>query len=547
MMDWSDIDNRLRYASSDDSICGMSFQEAANQLLEEGKRTQNPKYCGTAWYSLAIQQSEDAHSIDKGAEYLTLALEQAKKCQDYELINSAYILMGQLLCSQRINSQAMEYFLQAARAGNKCPNPAWCVGRANAQIAILYHQIGEYKLALSSMKKAVHDMEPQKNQIQYEHHMMYARILLGHWYLDTDLDTVNCAHEIEILKENFRGNSIWEKEHYDVRLLCLEIHLAECIGTKTEMFQMADRVIPMIQDAIDDTRIVDDLRGLLSLMIRQKQFDTCEILAGMAKKVSRDCLPGIRSQILELLIRYYDACGNEAERSRTCYDYYLSTQEQHHAERHFVVITMHRQQEQELVQDENTRLTQEAETDELTGLPNRYGMNTAASQFYEKCYQEKTCFGFEVIDVDYFKEFNDTYGHQAGDLVLQKVAEVLRSITKRDPSIYAARYGGDEIVVLYQGKTSGQIGEITKQINEKIRALAIPHKNSRCADVVTVSQGVVNAVPEDAVRIWDYMSNADHALYQVKRSRKGSCLIVNEINTAYGSTVPAKSVTAMIS
>lgn len=128
-MDWETLNNELRYASSDDTVCGETYLDAAEQLLSEGRKTRKPEYLAIAWYALAMQQSEDAHSADKGAEYLSPALEQAKICEDYEIINASYILLGQLLCSQRIYSQAMEYFLQAVRAGKKCPNPAWSVTR----------------------------------------------------------------------------------------------------------------------------------------------------------------------------------------------------------------------------------------------------------------------------------------------------------------------------------------------------------------------------------------------------------------------------------
>ena len=537
-MEWGEISQKLRYASSEDTICGMTYKDAAQKLLEEGQRTKNAKYLGIALYSLAVQQSEDAHSADKGMEYLTLSLKQAKICKDYELINAVYLLMGQLLRDQRVYSQAMEYFLQAVRAGKKCPNPDWCVGHAHAEIAILYHQLGEYRRALSSMQTALRNMEPQTNQIQYERHMMSVHILLGHWYLDADQDTVSSAHEVNILKERFRGNSIWAKEYYDIRLLCLEIHLAQYAGSKSEIMQMTEQVMPLIRDAIDDTRIVDDLRGLLSLMIKMKQFDVCEELAVMARRISRDCLIGVRSQILELLIRYDEAAGMILKREYSCYEYYKTMQEQHREEQHIVVLTMHRQEAQELVQDENTRLTHEAETDELTHLPNRYGMNATASEFYEDCYQQKIPFGFEVMDVDFFKEYNDTYGHQAGDAVLQKIAKVILELHKNDSDVYAARYGGDEIVVLYRGKSNEEIEGFTKKIDAQIRALAIPHKNSRCADIVTASQGVVNTIPVNAIRLWDYMSSADYALYDVKNNGKGTYRIVNEIHTAEGDTRP---------
>ena len=97
---------------------------------------------------------------------------------------------------------------------------------------------------------------------------------------------------------------------------------------------------------------------------------------------------------------------------------------------------------------------------------------------------------------------------------------------KRDSNIFCARYGGDEFIIIYYGKTDEEILALAKELRERISGLKIEHKGSQVSEYVTVSQGIRNSVPPHQNRMWDYLYAADGALYNVKRKQKNSiCLI----------------------
>src|SRR5690606_15776382 len=99
-----------------------------------------------------------------------------------------------------------------------------------------------------------------------------------------------------------------------------------------------------------------------------------------------------------------------------------------------------------------------------------------------------------LIDIDYFKIYNDLYGHQAGDDCLKKVADSIARCAKR-PFDFSARYGGEEFVLVLYGPPEDYARSLPEQIRRDVMALAIPHEGSRVANFVTVSVGVALAEP----------------------------------------------------
>ena len=166
----------------------------------------------------------------------------------------------------------------------------------------------------------------------------------------------------------------------------------------------------------------------------------------------------------------------------------------------------------------NRRLEIIALYDSMTSLANRTYLNEYISAKFEEARQKKKLFGIELMDIDYFKEFNDTNGHLAGDACIEEVANVLRTV--ENENIFCGRYGGDEFMIVYTGMTVDEIREVTEKIQTGVRALKIPHISSGCADIVTVSQGVFVRVPDEQNREWDYSVRADAILYQAKKSGK---------------------------
>jgi diguanylate cyclase (GGDEF)-like protein len=122
-----------------------------------------------------------------------------------------------------------------------------------------------------------------------------------------------------------------------------------------------------------------------------------------------------------------------------------------------------------------------------------------------------------MLDVDYFKLYNDTYGHPAGDSVLQKVAEVLLSVTARAGEL-AVRMGGEEFMLILPGATQRDVMNIAEVIQKRLADAAIEHRTSPIASILTVSQGVVSCVPQLHSEAADMIEAADKALYSSKNS-----------------------------
>lgn len=184
------------------------------------------------------------------------------------------------------------------------------------------------------------------------------------------------------------------------------------------------------------------------------------------------------------------------------------------------------EKEREKIRASNRRLKNIALYDSMTNLANRTFLNEYVSARFEEAQREKRLLGVELMDIDCFKRYNDAYGHLAGDACIEAVAGVLRSV--RGDRIFCGRYGDDEFMIVYHDMSLEQIRETAEEIQRRIRALAIPHSASDCADIVTVSQGIFVREPDEINREWDFNYQADRILYQAKGSGRNCYRIETE-------------------
>lgn len=157
-----------------------------------------------------------------------------------------------------------------------------------------------------------------------------------------------------------------------------------------------------------------------------------------------------------------------------------------------------------------------ARTDSLTGLRNRRWFDETLSRTWDSAVREGGAVSLLMIDVDHFKLFNDSYGHQAGDRTLAAVASVIEKAVRR-PDDFAARYGGEEFVVVLPNTDRRGAAGIAETIREKTRALLIGHPETK-EGVVTVSIGVASAMPRSGHATREHLiRDADNALYRAKK------------------------------
>lgn len=153
--------------------------------------------------------------------------------------------------------------------------------------------------------------------------------------------------------------------------------------------------------------------------------------------------------------------------------------------------------------------------DGLTGLANRRRFDEYLDREWKRALREKAPLSIIMCDIDFFKDFNDTYGHQTGDDCLRAVARVLEQGLRR-PQDVPARYGGEEFVVVVPGTPLSGALSVAESIRSSIEAFAIPHASSSVAPVVTISLGVASAIPAPDTAAADIVSAADQALYRAK-------------------------------
>lgn len=156
-----------------------------------------------------------------------------------------------------------------------------------------------------------------------------------------------------------------------------------------------------------------------------------------------------------------------------------------------------------------------ANLDGLTEIPNRRAFDSQLQKEWNRAKRKSTPIALALIDLDYFKQYNDYYGHPMGDACLKKLAWSLTQNFQRGGD-FTARYGGEEFVVIMPDTTLADAKYILNQALENFVALGISHKKSKVSDKVTFSAGLVSKIANDDMELSHLLDTADSLLYQAK-------------------------------
>ncbi|ASU39043.1 diguanylate cyclase [Herbaspirillum sp. meg3] len=179
----------------------------------------------------------------------------------------------------------------------------------------------------------------------------------------------------------------------------------------------------------------------------------------------------------------------------------------------------------------NKTLQKMALEDSLTGVANRRQFDVTLANEFNRAKRESQSLALLMIDVDHFKKYNDTYGHPAGDVCLQKIGKVIQM---NRPGDLSARYGGEEFAILLPNTDLKGAVNVAEKICADVRNLNIPHGKNPTG-IVTISVGVQAIVPNKNCNLMDLVSAADKALYTAKaRGRDQVCSSDDDIPPACG-------------
>lgn len=166
---------------------------------------------------------------------------------------------------------------------------------------------------------------------------------------------------------------------------------------------------------------------------------------------------------------------------------------------------------------DNVGLSDKVNHDALTGLYNRRYMEDTLEKIVKDLSRGDDPLTVMILDVDFFKKFNDTYGHQAGDECLKEVANALNECVTREGD-FVARYGGEEFVVVLPRSDEEGGRRVAEKLLENVRKKYIVHEKNEAAPCVTISIGVTTVKPQHTDKSHHYIQRADQALYASKQN-----------------------------
>lgn len=183
-----------------------------------------------------------------------------------------------------------------------------------------------------------------------------------------------------------------------------------------------------------------------------------------------------------------------------------------------------RKKAEEALKEANKQLERLALQDGLTGIANRRSFNTKMKNEWLRMSRERKPLSIFLFDVDFFKLYNDTYGHQAGDVCLQEIVKGALPFLKRPGDLFA-RYGGEEFVAVLPDTDGKGAAHLAEQVRNGIYELKIPHDASKICEHVTVSCGVASLVPSEATTPEDLLKASDKALYEAKEAGRNRVVL----------------------
>lgn len=274
---------------------------------------------------------------------------------------------------------------------------------------------------------------------------------------------------------------------------------------------------------------VQNVQEVAALLQKTQQYEYWKrLLEDVEETTNQYNMIYYRIISVEMWMEYYYACGEVDRYNELCVKYVQLCREQKEVENRERGQTLDIRIALRKKEEENRAAEAKAQTDALTRLGNRYALEKECKRLVQEAVRYDNRIAVGIIDIDCFKQVNDTYGHNMGDEYLCKVADVLKNAIDGHGKIY--RFGGDEFVVLISEGDYGTVERIAKRIRRKIIEASIENKNSILSDLLTISQGYACFRPEEGECIASLLEHADAALYKAKDDgRDGYHIILEDL------------------
>lgn len=500
-----------------------------NSLIECGNAAEDPKILGFAYYYLAgtLYCLNDCENI---FDITIKAIENLEKACEWSLLARAYNILGIITLSRGNMLMAYDYYLAGL---NYCDRYDLKAEQSliNINCGVLNFEAGRYQDAMEYFEDSLEYILTKPDDPVYHSKVIttYENIIMCK-AMRSDFDGID-----DIL-------DILERDHmpYADSVDYIGIMISKMFYFhKSGQIELRDRCIDKMDESIEENLVFMDLiedffiyaQVLFESDKSDKFWHLIEIMEPMINGMK---VTSKKLQLLSLKIKYYRKNSMNAEYLKASGLYYELSERTKNESREMIgeVIGLKNRFEKvnkakKKIERQNIILTEQSETDALTGMANRRKLNIHADEIFREAFSKGNRVAIEILDVDYFKEYNDNYGHQEGDKCLVAIANCIKAVTEVHGG-FCARYGGDEFVIIYEGISLEKMRRYAEELKQKIVSMGIPHRYSKALPIVTISQGAFCDVPSAANKVWDFLHIADDMLYQIKNQSRNSYAVADK-------------------
>ena len=503
-----------------------SYIAISSKLVKKAKELDDNDLLGYAYYYLADAYYLLSTDYRKFNTNLLNAIEYLQISGDAELLARCYNLLGIDALNHGNTELALDFFYNGLGLCDEFEGSA-VPGFMEFNMAHVYVKLGDIRNAILFIRSAYRHIRKDRETSLYYRNLLYCHCFeaICNIRLGKVEAVQKCLNNMEKLASSKDCNPDFFKAYavIDTRMRCYHflddnVKFNEYSGILMDMLGNNRYSLDNMED------IFDTARFFLGVGMADKAEEIMRLTESSLETLNTSY---IMLDHARLRCELYKDSGSE-ERIKALEDFYKYSLECEKEKLINYQYFANLRQKLAETEKENVALSRRAETDPLTGLGNRYGLNKYAEYAFDMAFENKTSLAVEILDVDDFKHFNDTYGHQSGDSCLKKISDVIGELCRNNKAIHAYRYGGDEFVLIYENMNDEEIMKHCLHLRNTVKSMKISSGRKSEPLQVSISQGIRNSVPQETNKLWDYMYAADNALYEIKETGKGEISIIHK-------------------
>lgn len=508
--------------------------EECQSILEYAAEIQSDAVFGIGYYFFA-----EEYWNHRDAENTMRCLTECAKCfrpaEMPEFLARAYNMMGAVSDTLENKVAALNYYYTGLKYAEQY-GLDYVMGMLASNIAAILVWMKQDGMAVQYYERGIGCFRRAEETLLRSRNLVSGMMHCGSCYIR--LGRKEKAYRLlEQIEQQQR-----ERPEDNYPVVGVNVFRGECLaaqGRREEAYECIDEILESMERAESLQGMHHSLTKLANLLLQFEDYERLGRLLGNADALGLEKRTSLSMEMFYYRSKYLIHEKRKEEYVKFAGQYFRAYEKYRINNRQVTARVMELQdqlrsiaQEQEKMRVSNKELKTLALYDSMTNLANRTLINEHISRKFEEAQSCGKIFGVEILDIDFFKSYNDSYGHLEGDSCINTVAAILHEM--ESDRVFCGRYGGDEFVVVYSDMTVSEIQETAQQIQNRVLEKRIPHRGAERENIVTISQGVFASIPTRENKEWDFMSMADTALYRAKGQGRNCCRIETSFRHSEG-------------